>query len=35
VGVLNACANVIAFEEGRIVHDKIIEIICEFDIFVG
>jgi hypothetical protein len=35
VGVLNACATVIALEEGRIVHDKIIERGCEFDVFVG
>jgi len=35
VGVLNACAIVIALEEGRIVHDKIIEKGCEFDVFGG
>ncbi len=35
MGVLNACASVIALEEGRIFHDKIIEIGCEFDVFVG
>ncbi len=34
-GVLNACASVIALEEGRIVHDKITEKGCEFDVFVG
>jgi hypothetical protein len=33
--VLNACASVIALEEGRIVHDKIIERGFEFDVFVG
>jgi hypothetical protein len=36
VGVLNACASVIALEEGKIVHDKIIERGCEFvEFFVG
>jgi pentatricopeptide repeat protein len=35
MGLLNACASVIALEKGRIVHDKIIERGCEFDVFVG
>ncbi len=35
MGVLNAHASVIALEEGRIVHNKIIEKGSKFDVFVG
>jgi pentatricopeptide repeat protein len=35
VGVLNACAGVIALEEGRCVHQQIIQSGLEFDVFVG
>jgi len=35
VGMLNACASVAALEEGRHIHEQIIQHGCEFDIFVG
>ncbi len=35
VGVLNACANVLALEEGRSVHEQISRSGCECDVFVG
>jgi hypothetical protein len=35
VGVLNACASIVALEEGRGVHDQIIQRGCESDVFVG
>ncbi len=35
VGVLNACASVVALEEGRSVHEQIIQSGCESDVFVG
>ncbi|CAK9193543.1 unnamed protein product [Sphagnum troendelagicum] len=35
VGVLNACASVIALEEGRHVHQQIIQSGLESDVFVG
>ncbi|KAH9535066.1 hypothetical protein CY35_17G034800 [Sphagnum magellanicum] len=34
VGVLNACANVVALEEGRRAHERIIQSRCESDVFV-
>jgi pentatricopeptide repeat protein len=35
VGVLNACASVITLEEGRRVHQQIIQSGLESDVFVG
>ncbi len=35
VGVLNACASVLALEEGRCVHHEIIQSGLELDVFVG
>jgi pentatricopeptide repeat protein len=35
VGVLNACASVVALKEGRSVHEQIIQSGCESDVFVG
>jgi pentatricopeptide repeat protein len=35
VGVLNACASVVALEEGRCVHRQIIESGLELDVFLG
>jgi pentatricopeptide repeat protein len=35
VGVLNACASIIALEEGRCVHHQIIQSGLESDVFVG
>jgi len=35
VGVLNACASVVALEEGRCVHQQIIQSGLELDVFVG
>jgi pentatricopeptide repeat protein len=35
VGVLNACASVIVLEEGRFVHQQIIQSVLESDVFVG
>ncbi|CAK9226489.1 unnamed protein product [Sphagnum troendelagicum] len=35
VGVLNACASLMAFEEGRCIHKQIIEYSCETNVFVG
>ncbi|CAM6076308.1 unnamed protein product [Sphagnum tenellum] len=35
VGVLNACASIFALEEGRHVHEQIIETGCNSDVFVG
>jgi pentatricopeptide repeat protein len=34
VGMLNACASVVALEEGRHVHERIIQSRCESDVFV-
>jgi hypothetical protein len=34
VGVLNACASVMALEEGRCIHERIIQRGCESDAFV-
>ncbi len=35
VGVLKACASVVALEEGWYVHHKIIQSVLESDVFVG
>jgi len=35
VGALNACANLVALEEGRRVHEQVVWSGCESDIFVG
>ncbi len=35
VGVINACVSMIALEEGRCVHQQIIESGLESDVFVG
>jgi hypothetical protein len=35
VGVLNACANTEALEEGRCVHEWIVESRWDSDVFVG
>jgi pentatricopeptide repeat protein len=35
VGLLNACASVVALEEGRCIHEEIIECGCELSVFVG
>jgi len=35
VTVLNACASVMALEEGRHVHEQIIQSVCESNIFEG
>ncbi len=35
VGVLNACASVVALDEGRRIHAQIIQSGCELDVFVG
>ncbi len=35
VGVLNACASIMALEEGRRAHEQIIQRGCELDAFVG
>ncbi|CAM6044374.1 unnamed protein product, partial [Sphagnum compactum] len=35
VGVLNACASVVALEEGRCIHQQIIRSGLESDVFVG
>jgi len=35
VGVLNACASIMALEEGRHAHEQIIQSGCESDVFVG
>ncbi len=35
VGVLNACASIIALDEGRCVHQQIIQSGLESDVFVG
>ncbi|CAM6051402.1 unnamed protein product, partial [Sphagnum compactum] len=35
VGMLNACADVLALEEGRHIHERIIQSGCESDAFVG
>ncbi|CAN5962980.1 unnamed protein product, partial [Sphagnum jensenii] len=35
VGVLNACASILALEEGRCVHQQIVEFGCNSDAFVG
>jgi pentatricopeptide repeat protein len=35
VGMLNACASIMALEEGRRVHEQIIQSGCESDVFVG
>ncbi len=35
VGLLNACASMIALEEGRCVHQQIIQSGFESDVFVG
>jgi pentatricopeptide repeat protein len=35
VGVLNACASVVALEEGRHVHEQIIQTGCNADVFVS
>jgi pentatricopeptide repeat protein len=34
-GVLNACASVVALEEGRHVHEQIIQTGCNSDVFVS
>jgi hypothetical protein len=35
VGVLKACASVLAFEEGKCAHQHIIHSGCEFDVCIG
>jgi pentatricopeptide repeat protein len=35
VGLLNACASVVALEDGRHFHEQIIDLGCESDHFVG
>jgi hypothetical protein len=35
VGVLNACASILALEEGRCVHQQIVEFGCDSEVFVG
>jgi hypothetical protein len=35
VGVLNACASMIALEEIRCIHHQIIQIGLESDVFLG
>ncbi|CAM6042113.1 unnamed protein product, partial [Sphagnum compactum] len=35
VAVLNACASIVAIEEGRRAHEQIIHSGCEADVFVG
>jgi pentatricopeptide repeat protein len=35
VGVLNACASVVALEEGSFAHEQIIERGWDSDVFVG
>jgi hypothetical protein len=35
VGVLNACASIVALEEGRFAHEKLIQNGCGLDVFVG
>jgi pentatricopeptide repeat protein len=35
VGVLNACASMVALEEGRCAHEQIIQSCLELDVFVG
>jgi pentatricopeptide repeat domain-containing protein 1 len=35
LGVLKACASVVAIEEGRCAHEQIIQSGLELDIFVG
>jgi pentatricopeptide repeat protein len=35
VGVLNACAGIMALKEGRCVHEQIIQSGCESNLFVG
>jgi pentatricopeptide repeat protein len=35
VGVLNACVSILALEEGRCVHQQIVEFGCDSDVFVG
>jgi pentatricopeptide repeat protein len=35
VGVLNACASVVALEEGRHVHEQIIQTGCNCNVFVS
>ncbi len=34
MGVLNTCAGIVALEEGRCVHEQIIQSGCESDVFV-
>ncbi len=35
VGVLNACASIVALEEGRCAHEHIIKCGWDLDVFVG
>ncbi len=35
VAVLNACVSVVALEDGRNVHDWIVQSSCAIDVFVG
>jgi pentatricopeptide repeat protein len=35
VGALNACASEVALEEGKCIHELIIQSGCESDVFVG
>jgi pentatricopeptide repeat protein len=34
-GFLNACASIVALEEGRDVHEQVIQSGCESNVFVG
>jgi pentatricopeptide repeat protein len=35
VPVINACAGLGALEDGRLVHEQLIQSGCKFDVFVG
>ncbi len=35
MGVLNACASIVTLEEGRYVHQQIVQNGLLFDVFVG
>jgi pentatricopeptide repeat protein len=35
LGLLNACASIVALEEGRCGHEQIIQSGCKPDVFVG
>jgi hypothetical protein len=33
MGLVNACANVVAFEKGKQVHEQVVQKGCDFDAF--